>query len=106
MTDHFDGIEKLKTKEQRFEALVRMGCIACHIAGLGHTEPCIHHLLGIKYRATGKKAHWRHTIPLCPTHHDGKHQEYPSAHHRPHLFKALYGSQEELLAETNKRLLK
>jgi hypothetical protein len=91
----------MQTKEQRFEALVRLGCIVCHIAGLGRTDPCIHHLLGIKYRATGKKAHWRHTIPLCPTHHDGKSRIHPSAHGNPLLFKQMYGTQEDLLNATN-----
>ena len=92
------------TKDERFAALIRLGCIACLLKRQVHSAACIHHLLGIKYRATGKKAHWSHTIPLCPTDHDGNHRIFPSAHKQPALFRAVYGTQEFLLNEVNKRI--
>jgi len=98
-------MSELKDKKARFEALVKIGCIACRLIHGHWVEPQIHHLLSIKYRAMGKKAHWSHTIPLCPDHHSsGGGRGYPSVHRHPNDFEKLYGTQEELLEKTNNLL--
>ena len=91
----------LKDKKARFEALVKIGCIACRLSHDQWVEPQIHHLLGIKYRAMGKKAHWSHTIPLCLKHHTGSTKFDPSIHSYPKAFANSFGTQEELLEKTN-----
>ncbi len=92
------------TRDERFPALVRMGCVVCRLYLGVRSEPCIHHLSGLKYRGVGMKAKDEHTIPLCPSHHDGVDKLYPSVHRNPLLFKDKYGSQEELLNRTNELL--
>jgi len=58
--------------KRRFNLLARHGCAPCRYL-LGVNSPAvIHHLTGIEFRATGKKADDIHTIPLCPRHHDGE----------------------------------
>ena len=88
-------------KEQRFRALSNIGCIVCLLHYNVFTPCAIHHLIGSKYRSTGKKAYYTFTIGLCPRHHQYGTKEHPSVHSHPELFKEKYGSQEELLNTTD-----
>ena len=91
-------------RKERFDALQRIGCVVCRIYYQTHSEAHIHHLLGLKYRAMGKKASDRDTIGLCPTHHMHGSDAHPSAHGQPAEFKSRFGSQEFLLDATNKMI--
>jgi len=91
-------------KNKRFDQLARLGCVVCRVYYKTWSEPHIHHLLGIKYRAMGKKANNSDTIPLCPTHHQYGNDEHPSVHGQPWLFLNKFGTQKELLDMTNKML--
>lgn len=93
-------------QKSRFDMLAEIGCIVCLEFHGVYTPPQMHHLQGIKYRAMGKKADDEHTIPLCVWHHTGGNPDIHSVHGRPLAFRTLYGTQEELLELTNKRLEK
>jgi hypothetical protein len=84
----------------RYEAIVAIGCVACLKDGI-HTTPVVHHLLGQKYRGTGRRANPEHSIGLCPYHHDNSPM---SAHKTPDAFSNRYGTQEKLLAYQNQLL--
>ncbi len=93
-----------KTDRARFEALQALGCIACRHEG-HFNEPCeIHHI---------KQRRHHFTIPLCPYHHRGEPISHldidttrllkgPSLFHDKRTFVHSYGSEMELLAETNR----
>lgn len=86
--------------QARYEAIVKHGCVACLKDGI-HTTPVVHHLLGQKYRGTGRRANPEHSIGLCPYHHDNSPM---SAHKTPEAFAKRYGTQEELLLFQNQLL--
>ena len=86
--------------KKRAEQLARIGCIVCRGYGRYGVPAEVHHLTGIKYRATGKKADDAHTIPLCPHHHRlGPFGE--AVHNGVKTFEAIHGTQEHLLAVTD-----
>lgn len=91
-------------REARFQALHRIGCVVCRIYYQTWSEPHVHHLLGLKYRALGKKADDIHTIPLCPIHHQHGTKTHPSAHGQPAEFERRFGDQEFLLDATNQMI--
>lgn len=95
---------KKSEREDRFNALQRIGCCVCRIYYQTHSECHIHHLLGLKYRSMGRKASDYDTIGLCPTHHQHGSAQHPSVHGQPAEFKRRFGSQEELLELTNKMI--
>jgi len=87
-----------KKDKERFEKLSQIGCIACSKKGRW-TTPVIHHIrkhTGLSIRPTHDK-----TIPLCPQHHNMGNQ---SVHLNKKLFESLFGTEEELLKETNLKL--
>lgn len=87
-------------RKDRFDQLTRLGCICCKIHHGVYTQPEIHHLLGIKYRATGKKANDEHTIGLCPAHH--RIGGYGiSVHSGVKAWEQNWGTQEFMLDKTN-----
>ena len=92
------------TKKERFNRLSEMGCIVCKLYYSVYTAPEIHHLTGLKYRSTGKKANDDNTIGLCLNHHRQGDLNNPSVHARPAKFTEMYGSQEDLLKLTNELL--
>ena len=61
-----------KERKARFEAIAATGCVVCRLQHGINTEPHIHHALGIKYRAMGKKADDSKTYGLCHFHHQGQ----------------------------------
>ena len=81
----------------RFDALSGIGCIVCLNEGFQHSAS-IHHLTGIAYRGTGKKAADEHTIPLCYLHHQGN-QGIHRIGMKPWELK--FGTQETLLRQVN-----
>ena len=81
------------------ERLARVAMLPCAVCG--HWPVDVHHLRANV--GTGQRAGDDETIPLCKFHH----QTGPLAFHNgPKIFQALYGTEMELLAETNERLLK
>ena len=88
-----------KEHKERFEKLRQIGCIACIKKGR-ITTPVIHHIR----KQTGLSLRPSHddTIPLCPEHHNmGK----ASVHLNKKLFNHLFGTEEELLKETNLKII-
>jgi hypothetical protein len=83
----------------RFDALQRIGCIACRILGV-HSQADVHHVL-----SGGRRRGHQDTIPLCPWHHRGvlpPHQDLgPSLANGSKPFHARFGRQEELLTMVN-----
>lgn len=96
----------------RFDALQRIGCIACRILGV-HSQADVHHVL-----TGGRRTGHQDTIPLCPYHHrgvlpasfihlGGDPEKYDSFDAGPSLangskpFHARFGRQEELLQMVN-----
>lgn len=75
-----------------------VGCVACRKEGRFNDYVSVHHIAG----RTGKDAH-KKVLPLCSSHHqdDGK---AVAVHPYKARFEALYGTQEELLAEAMETL--
>ena len=84
-----------KAELERWDAFMRVGCVACYLWHR-YSVPEVHHLLS----GTRRRGH-RYTIPLCPAHHRGVgHDESvhgPSLATRPRLFREVFGSDWELL---------
>lgn len=96
-----------KAEIRRFQALQRLGCIACHVLGF-FSPPDIHHIL-----SGGRRTGHKDTIPLCPYHHRGVitgTMVYPELIYGPSLangskpFHERFGTQAALLALTNELL--
>jgi hypothetical protein len=95
--------------QRRYEQLMRIGCIACHIDGR-YSQGDVHHIVTNGYRRlSGGNAS---TIILCPWHHrsvcpDDLTVTYMRAMWGPSMaleskeFARVYGSQRELLARVN-----
>ena len=85
-----------KRYKERFDKLRQIGCIAC-----GRNNPVIHHIR----KNTGLSLRPSHddTIPLCPIHHNMGNQ---SVHLNKKLFESLFGTELELLKETNMEIIK
>ena len=95
---------------KRFDALRRIGCIACRLSGV-FSQADIHHVL-----SGGRRKGHQATIPLCPWHHrgvpptpgytaeDDTRLRGPSLAHGSKPFHAKFGTQQELLAKVNKMI--
>jgi hypothetical protein len=102
-----------KAQALRFEKLKRLGCIACKKEQTHSPTPDIHHL-NLGGRAGQKRRGHDFTIPLCVWHHAGRRFRDdvsplafrliygPSLAKQSKLFREIYGTDDELLAETNK----
>jgi hypothetical protein len=82
-------------RRERFEALAEMGCAICG------QPPQIHHLIGVRYRGMGQKAHDMYTIPLCMNHHTGQQGIHKVGMKQ---WEFQYGTQEHLLEVTNLKI--
>ena len=88
--------------EKRRELACReLGCIACILDGAPAGERFenrvnMHHNL-----RAGKKIGEHHRVPLCDDHHVGQVMSY---HYTRRAFRARYGDEDTLLAETNRRI--
>lgn len=103
---------RTKADLARFKALKDMGCIASRLRGLGYVAPDIHHIL-----RGGKRMGHQYTLPLCPWHNRGDIPEQcagaaeaeaifgPSMYRAKRRFVAEFGTELELLALVNERLL-
>lgn len=91
-----------KAELQRWEYFPVIGCLACRLLGF-HSVPEVHHLLSGN-RRIGHMA----TIPLCPAHHRGagfvEHVHVACFAHGSKPFRATFGSDEDLLRETDRRI--
>ena len=77
-----------KAESRRIEIIKReVGCIACRKEGMNCVPADAHHIL-----SGGKRMGHLYTIPLCRPHHNAVDAPW---------FEAQFGSQMELLAETN-----
>ena len=88
-----------KIDKERFDKLKQIGCIACSKSGK-FSEPIIHHIrqnTGLSLRPDHQD-----TIPLCPVHHNMGNQ---SIHLNKKSFEHLFGTEIELLKETNLKLI-
>lgn len=88
-------------RKARFNALASLGCVVCRIHNGSFVEACIHHLTGIKYRATGKKASDEHTIGLCHDHHQGAQGIHTLG---MRSWEQMFGTQEYLLDYSDRLL--
>lgn len=103
-----------KAEDARLKAVRAMPCLACEKEHVQQPLPTeAHHLVdkGTRALSGGHMA----TIPLCSWHHRGEPLEYmqkremhviygPSLELHKREFKACYGTERELLAETDERL--
>lgn len=99
-----------KADRARFEALLKIGCLACLQRVQQYRVPEIHHLL-----SGNKRRGHQFTVPLCSYHHRRVpigpfnltwHREVlgPSLAHQPNSFRAEFGTDEALLARVNELL--
>jgi hypothetical protein len=89
------GRESLVTKDERtrYERLSDLGCAVCR-------KPAqIHHLIGLRYRGIGQRAHWTNTIALCEEHHTG---EYGIHTIGQKTWEKQFGKQERFLAQQDR----
>lgn len=90
---------------KRLERIKRMGCIVCRNLGYIHLRDSVecdaHHLTD-----GGRRKGHDDTIPLCPIHHRGGQNDEGSVSRHPWRkeFEARYGTEQELLEQTNKEL--
>ena len=85
-------------KRKHYQAVVSVGCIVCRLHYGVHSDPCIHHLTGA---GMGKRDEDR-VIGLCHEHHQGN----TGVHHNTKVFEEKFGTQEYLLEEMNKLIIK
>ena len=88
-------------KRARFDAIAGLGCIVCRIVHHAISPASIHHMTGIRYRSTGKKASDENVIGLCHHHHQGA-EGIHTLGMRP--WQDKFGTQEALLEYTNSLL--
>jgi|TARA_B100000902_G_C27006353_1_gene762428 hypothetical protein len=87
-----------KQDKIRFDKLRQIGCIACSKKGL-FSEPVIHHIRN--HTGLGLRPPHTDTIPLCPAHHNMGNE---SVHLNKKKFYSLFGTEYELLEETNQKI--
>ena len=88
-------------KDERFSRIADLGCIVCKQFYFVQSPCAVHHLVGLDFRCSGKKAAWENTIGLCGRHHQYGNKEHPAIHSHPEEFERRFGTQEELLNITN-----
>ena len=90
-----------KAEKEHLDAVAELGCIVCRNE-YGQKSPAqIHHLR--KGMGMGQRASHLRTIPLCHTHH----QNGPigvAFHAGRATWERLYGSEEDLLTQTEELL--
>lgn len=102
-----------KAHQARFEKLKELGCIACRKLALIRVCKIEIHHLNLGGKAGQKRRGHDFTIPLCCWHHQGipvgratkqEMRDYwgPSLKLESRQFRATLGTDDELLAETNR----
>ena len=90
-------MSKMKKRErEHLQKVQDLGCIVCIRLGYYGTPAEIHHV-----RRFGEKRDHMKVIPLCPHHHRNSLESY---HLNPKWFTGTFGTQEELLEETERFL--
>lgn len=89
------------TKDERFSRIADLGCIVCKEFYFVQSPCAVHHLVGLDFRCSGKKASWENTIGLCGRHHQYGTKEHPAIHSHPEEFERRFGTQSDLLKITN-----
>ena len=86
-----------KTEKGWMAAVADLGCIVCKNEGYGFVPCCVHHLL-----SGGRRIGHLKTIGLCPSHHASgvKTAEFCSRHPWAREFEKRYGTEENLLKQT------
>ena len=92
-------------EHKHLERIKSMGCVVCRNLGyitLRDSVECEAHHLTIG----GRRVDHYHTIPLCHIHHRGGQNDEGSASRHPwkREFEKRYGTELELLEQTNKEL--
>jgi hypothetical protein len=88
-----------KDEQEFHNKIARLGCCACFKDGIINTYVSIHHIEG-----RTKKGAQMKVLALCADHHQTGGEEAPAIHPWKARFEAKYGTQEDLLAETIRRL--
>ncbi len=98
---------RFESKALRYARVQNLGCLACRHDGRHGVPSDMHHPL------RGYRIGIAVVVPLCVWHHRGvcvgnpdKYAERwgPSLHHHAKRFRAKYGTDEQLLAETERLL--
>ena len=89
-----------KEHKKRFDQLKQIGCIACKTKYGKFSDPIIHHIR--KHTGLSLRPSHDDTIPLCPQHHNMGNQ---SVHLNRKAFEHLFGTELELLKETNLNII-
>jgi len=104
---HFEIIDRNRSRryeqmkkqdKERFDKLKQLGCIVCLKKGI-LSVPVIHHIRN--HTGLGLRPPHTDTIPLCPAHHNMGNE---SVHLNKKKFYALFGSDHDLLEETNQKI--
>jgi len=88
-----------KADKAFWDRVAELGCIACRKDGILNPWVSIHHCDG----RTKPGAH-RKVIALCAPHHQTGGESAPAIHPWKARFEAKYGTQEQLMAETQRML--
>jgi hypothetical protein len=90
-------------EKKHLQSLTDLGCIACLLVGIRTPSVEIHHLR--KGVGMGQRSNHYRAIPLCAPHH--RTGGYGIALHAGQkAFERKYGTEEDLLEETMKRIKK
>ena len=88
-----------KAEKKLHDRIAALGCIACRKDGRINTLVSIHHCDG----RTKPGAH-RKVLALCAPHHQTGGKAAPAIHPFKARFEAKYGTQAQLMAETERLL--
>lgn len=88
-----------KSDKQWIDDAVQLGCVVCRNLGYGPTPSEWHHIRsGV---GKGQRSKHKDGLPLCPQHHrTGGHGV--AFHAGPKVWQERYGTEYELLAQTQK----
>ena len=99
----------------RSERIRSLPCIACNVWIVLQQQPTEEHHLNLGGKAGQKRRGKEYSIPLCIWHHRGEPPMYmtamkarltfgPSLARNSKEFRGMFGTDDELLASTNKKL--
>lgn len=105
-------------EQERFDAMLRLGCVACAVLGIPYAEVQCHHILDGGVRM----GHW-FSLGLCAGHHKGeftalqrrllvevaeergiKHDPLVAVHTGRKAFARVYGTEKQLWTRVQERL--
>lgn len=91
------------SEKRHMSSVADLGCVVCRNLGYGPSPAELHHPRALA--GAGQKAGNLDVIPLCPQHH--RLGGYGVAYHAgPEEFERLYGTELDLLAQTQSELSK